>query len=400
MYTHRVLSLLASMIVAGSNVPLYHAVDLGTLGGAESRAQDISDSGKVVGSADSDNSWTYAFLFDDGIMTSVGALGFPGSAAYAVNDAGWMIGQSYGASSCAGGGSAIGVFADGVLVNLTALTMGGLAHAADINNNGDVVGIGCDASGEGVFLGRIYNDGELIAEIGYLPQGEFVYPRAIDDTRRVVGQADTSLNQQRAFRWEQGVLVNLGVLPTHPHSTATAISNAGTVVGFCWSEGPPPYKTTPCVFAPGGGSTPLPKLAGHPHATCLGVNNAGVIVGGAALQPYAAGVIGERAVAWFDGAVVDLNSRVSSGDMIDLRWANAINGAGWIVGVGRIAGNDRAFLLRPVSPPDLDGDGVVGSGDLGVLIEAWGGADAAADMSEDGIVDAVDLGLLLAGWGS
>jgi len=50
-------------------------------------------------------------------------------------------------------------------------------------------------------------------------------------------------------------------------------------------------------------------------------------------------------------------------------------------------------------PEDLDGDGVVGSGDLGILLAAWGSADAAADLDGDGAVGTGDLGILLAGWG-
>lgn len=47
--------------------------------------------------------------------------------------------------------------------------------------------------------------------------------------------------------------------------------------------------------------------------------------------------------------------------------------------------------------PDLDGDGVVGGADLGLLLAAWGGAPW--DLDGDGIVGGSDLGLLLAAWG-
>jgi probable HAF family extracellular repeat protein len=48
---------------------------------------------------------------------------------------------------------------------------------------------------------------------------------------------------------------------------------------------------------------------------------------------------------------------------------------------------------------DLDNDGVVGGADLGLLLGAWGTADAGADLSNDGAVDGADLGLLLGAWG-
>jgi len=52
------------------------------------------------------------------------------------------------------------------------------------------------------------------------------------------------------------------------------------------------------------------------------------------------------------------------------------------------------------NPADLDGDGSVGSGDLGVLLAAWGSAGGPADLDGDGIVGSGDLGILLAAWGS
>ncbi|MCA9286753.1 MAG: VCBS repeat-containing protein [Phycisphaerales bacterium] len=49
-------------------------------------------------------------------------------------------------------------------------------------------------------------------------------------------------------------------------------------------------------------------------------------------------------------------------------------------------------------PGDLDGDGLVNGSDLGVLLGAWGSANAVADLDGDGSVGGGDLGLLLAGW--
>ncbi len=52
-------------------------------------------------------------------------------------------------------------------------------------------------------------------------------------------------------------------------------------------------------------------------------------------------------------------------------------------------------------PADLDGDGLVGGADLGMLLAAWGPAAPVqpADLNHDGIVDGADLGSLLAAWG-
>jgi hypothetical protein len=49
---------------------------------------------------------------------------------------------------------------------------------------------------------------------------------------------------------------------------------------------------------------------------------------------------------------------------------------------------------------DLNGDGVVDTADLGILIAAFGSSDPIADINGDGTVDTADLGILIAAFGS
>jgi hypothetical protein len=50
---------------------------------------------------------------------------------------------------------------------------------------------------------------------------------------------------------------------------------------------------------------------------------------------------------------------------------------------------------------DLDGSGITGGEDLGVMLAAWGPVldHPAADLNGDGLVDGADLGLMLSAWG-
>ncbi len=59
------------------------------------------------------------------------------------------------------------------------------------------------------------------------------------------------------------------------------------------------------------------------------------------------------------------------------------------------------FEQEPVPPsPDLNGDGVVDSGDLGLLIAAWNAPGPnPADLDGDGSVGPADLGILISAWG-
>jgi hypothetical protein len=58
-----------------------------------------------------------------------------------------------------------------------------------------------------------------------------------------------------------------------------------------------------------------------------------------------------------------------------------------------------ATFTPAANPADLDGDGSVGSSDLGVLLSAWGACSGcAADIDADGDVGSSDLGILLSNW--
>jgi len=53
----------------------------------------------------------------------------------------------------------------------------------------------------------------------------------------------------------------------------------------------------------------------------------------------------------------------------------------------------------PTCPEDLTGDGVVGAGDLSVLLSQWGSSGSSAELDGQPPVDAVDLSFLLSSWG-
>ena len=47
---------------------------------------------------------------------------------------------------------------------------------------------------------------------------------------------------------------------------------------------------------------------------------------------------------------------------------------------------------------DLNRDGTVNGADLGLMMGAFNGTEAAFDLNHDGIVNGADLGLLLSNW--
>ncbi len=84
----------------------------------------------------------------------------------------------------------------------------------------------------------------------------------------------------------------------------------------------------------------------------------------------------------------------------------AVAGQQLLIRVGGAAGaaGDGTLVIScegpkaPPCPADLNGDGVVDGADLGLMLNAWGGAGA-ADLNGDGVVDGADLGLMLNAWG-
>ena len=59
--------------------------------------------------------------------------------------------------------------------------------------------------------------------------------------------------------------------------------------------------------------------------------------------------------------------------------------------------DDRAVEID--CPGDLNFDGKVDSGDIGLLLGDWGANQSIADLDRNGVVDSADMGLLLGYFG-
>ncbi|MFO0873699.1 MAG: hypothetical protein U0575_06970 [Phycisphaerales bacterium] len=85
-------------------------------------------------------------------------------------------------------------------------------------------------------------------------------------------------------------------------------------------------------------------------------------------------------------------------------WSDAsspnVNTLGHIVAYGSVpgSGSGHAFLLT--CPTDFNGDYLVTSADLGLLLAAWSCSGCSEDLTGDGTVDGEDVSALLADWSS
>ena len=59
---------------------------------------------------------------------------------------------------------------------------------------------------------------------------------------------------------------------------------------------------------------------------------------------------------------------------------------------------ERLFNGGAIERADLNGDGVINSQDLAILLGAWGSSNATADIDQDGVVGSTDLAQLLSRW--
>jgi probable HAF family extracellular repeat protein len=127
---------------------------IGTLGGATSFADDLNDMSAIVGRSDIADGSQRAFVYSNGVMTNLGALGTSGlgatfSAALGINNLGLIVGESTYAGSDFNDTHAV-LWQNGVATDLNSLIDPAagfvLAGAHGINDNGQIVGYGYLAS--------------------------------------------------------------------------------------------------------------------------------------------------------------------------------------------------------------------------------------------------------------
>ncbi len=213
--------------------------------------------------------------------------------------------------------------------------------------------------------------------------------------------------KQGALRWENCVFINN---TANVHGGAALIYNTtGSITGSSFTS------NRSGVFGPGSGSAIMIVGSNGDGETVLmescTVTNNYAGDSGSAIEVYEHAKF-HPVVARIVNTLVSGNV---SGDPI-LSGAAGLRVLGQqsscvLSGTTSICSNapfnvDGPFLLEvPASVcdclADLNGDGVVSGGDLGLLLNAWGptAPSGAGDVNHDGLVDGADLALMLNSWG-
>jgi hypothetical protein len=132
-------------------------------------------------------------------------------------------------------------------------------------------------------------------------------------------------------------------------------------------------------------------------------------VDGAAVHHFENGVLGTAGALRILDTEISGNTTVvgAGGVRHDGRQASLVLAGATVVCPNIVRNIDGPFLLEGGATvcdclTDVTGDGSVNGGDLGVVLNAWGLADAqgTGDVNHDGVVDGADLALVLGSWGA
>ncbi|MCI0674544.1 MAG: hypothetical protein L0Y42_02075 [Phycisphaerales bacterium] len=420
----------------------YLLVDIGTLTNRSSQGLGINQAGDIVGWSHISGQpgtptqpaipyinhayrWFNGTMVDLGAIPSVNCSPF-GCESYAddINDQGLIAGWSATPfqipviwSSKAGDGLIEGI---NPLPSLFAGDGNSVAHA--INNSNIVVGRSNSPGGASIRAVRWHYDGNawIVTDLGTLMPNNSGSGAAYDvnNLGQIVAQGTKPGGSLGGFLWlpepAYGLPAGVNSLSALDNVRPTAINDLGQIVGVInafqgWIWLPSANYGFPA------GLTVLPTFNGS-QVYPSGINNIGQIVGTAFVVQ--GGNLTNRGVLFDNGAWQLLDDFLP----VDSPWkirnfalSADINDAGEITGDMRSItildiNNEPAvhgYLLKPLTPGDLDQDGDVDIADLLALISAWGQcpAEPAACLADiapspgDGIVNVADLLALIGKWG-
>lgn len=313
----------------------YFVTDIGTLGGTESFAFAINDSGRVVGlSRIAGDATTHSFLYSNGRITdlyplnsqdiqTVGPTGINNSGQIA---SGLVIGGVY---SPAIFDSRTGITLLGSLGGVTSYGFNGVATS--INNRGDAVGYSyIDSINRHAFL---YSNG-VMTDIDSF--GGYSVAFAINNKGVIVGFASYQYNGTgTAFVYSHGVMTD--IFPVGTESYARGVNNRGEVVGEFLTADQSAFHA---FLYSKGVITDISSPARSSFA--FAIND----------QEQVVGTDGAHAFVYESGNMADLNTLIPSDSGWVLSWAFDINNYGQIVGYGLVNDKFLAFLLTPATSDD------------------------------------------------
>jgi probable HAF family extracellular repeat protein len=222
---------------------------------------------------------------------------------------------------------------DANIIDLGTLTGDDASVGLAINAAGHAVGFSGITPNAHPFL---WTNGQMTA----LPTlgGNDGEAQGINDSDEIVGYSKLASGENRAVRWANGTVTNLGTLPGMVNSNAVAINSSGQIVG--WSTSSDLLHTRGWIWQ-NGIMTDLGLLPGGTYLQPAAINDAGVIVG---VGDSESGVRGWR---WENGELseFDISGRVTG--------LVAINQHGLVAGFMDLSPGVRRALVQDGTVTDL-----------------------------------------------
>ena len=329
--------------------PRYQVTDFGALTTfPNSRVYDLNEKGQVVGQVAKVDIQreAHAVLWSNGkVITIALPKDLSYGVASAINDHGAVVGgselQNYGSTAIDISGMADRAFKwqDSHFLELpmkSAKEFFNLdtSHAYAINNQGQIAGVSERRA-------VIWTQGKQII-LPIPPQCIASTAGALNEQGTTVGYILSKDNKRQAVRWKLGKYQRLAIPTPYDESTSCAINEAGQVVG---SYGKDRQNDNLACLWQNGKMTKLPSLDGGVwHNQAIDINDHGQIVG---YGMYDIGYM--HAVLWEKNFPFDLNDLIPKDTGLVLVKAVAINNHGQIAGEARDSkGNTHAILLTPL----------------------------------------------------
>ena len=301
----------------------YFITDLGTLGGAESRALGLSARGlETVGSASRTDGSVHAFVFVKAMTDSRHAR-----RRRQCRDRHRSRRNVVGRAQVAGGSNRAFVYSAATGMRSLGTLGGSQSQAFGINDFGDIVG-SSDTAGNTATRAFIYRNGAMS-----LLGGTFggTNSAATAPQRRPGGRGlgvDGRQRDRARILYSGGTMTDLGTLGTS--SEALAVNDAAEVAGRLTLASGARH-----AFLYSGGSMVDLGTLGGTNSEATGLNYIVSQVVGTSDVPGG----GTHAFLYERGTMTDLNSRLPAGSGWVLEAATAINDSGEIVGWGRTTGS-------------------------------------------------------------
>lgn len=318
-------------------------VDLGVLEGSDpffggSSAVGINNSGAVIGQSDGiiDTEFgplygSFAFVYENGQMKRLDLGG--NSTASKISDSGYVIGTAESL------GSFVGFVYDGSAIHEFSLG-GSWTTVNDLNNSGTVVGAGYVANDLALHA-FVYQNGQIIS---LHPEGTArSHAGDINDAGQIIGTAFIDHAQYAfelpiAFLHENGATTLIQPLEGHEATSASFISEAGHVVGTSHDIAADGSEVVSVFVYHNGVMTQV--TPDGVNAMPKAVNNSGHVVG----TMTVGGV--EHGFLWNGSELIDLNSYLPAGSGWTIYEGAQINANGTILAHAYSAeGNMTAILL-------------------------------------------------------